>query len=141
MQSTPNHRSLCLGHSENELPRVLRRLNHLRRLSNDEVEEVFTGGPRAGGADGTGAPGQYPSLWAAIESLAPNINCEPRRYWSGLSAVRLMWAQAPALPTSEREQIKAIEHGTVADEASANHCKIFISHSVCSIVYSLQYSR
>ncbi len=43
-----------------EPPRVLRRLNHLRGLSHDEVKQVFTGGPRAGGADGAGASRRVP---------------------------------------------------------------------------------
>ena len=43
-----------------EPPRILRRLNSLRGLSHEQVEQVFTGGPRAGCADGAGAPRGVP---------------------------------------------------------------------------------
>ncbi|WAT88530.1 hypothetical protein [Delftia acidovorans] len=43
-----------------EPPRVLRRLQHLRRWSYDQVKQVLTRGPRACRTHGAGAPSRLP---------------------------------------------------------------------------------
>ena len=45
---------------ENEPPRVLRRLQHLRRWSYEQVTEVLPGSARARRAHGAGAPSRLP---------------------------------------------------------------------------------
>ena len=56
----------------------------MRRLSRyEEVTEVFSRGCPARGAHGFDAKDQYPSQWAAIESIAAEIGCTPEtlRRW------------------------------------------------------------
>lgn len=49
--------------------------------------------------------GEYPSLWAAVESIAPKIGCVP--------ATLLEWVKRSetdsGMTTSERERMKALE--------------------------------
>ncbi|MDH1767222.1 DUF1153 domain-containing protein [Comamonas aquatica] len=45
---------------ENESPRVLRRLQHLRRWSYDQVKQVLARGARACRTHGAGAPSRLP---------------------------------------------------------------------------------
>ena len=63
-----------------EPPRNLRRLFSLKGLSHEhEVEPFFSRGPRTRCALGKQEHrGEYPSLWAAIESIAPKIGCVPQ---------------------------------------------------------------
>ena len=49
-----------LHDSPTEPPRVLRRLQHLRRWSYDQVKQVLTRGPRARRAHGAGASSRLP---------------------------------------------------------------------------------
>ena len=40
--------------------------------------------------------GQYPSLWAAVESIAPKIGCVPQSCWTGSSVLKSTRACAMA---------------------------------------------
>ena len=53
--------------------------------------------------------GEYPSLWAAIESIAPKIGCVPQtlHYWVKREEVDS--GQREGLTTSERERLKQLE--------------------------------
>ena len=53
--------------------------------------------------------GEYPSLWAAIESIAPKIGCVPQTlsYW--VKRYEANSGQREGLSSSEREQLKALQ--------------------------------
>lgn len=53
--------------------------------------------------------GEYPSLWAAIESLAPKIGCVPQTLLEWVKRDEIDAGARPGVTTSEREQIKALE--------------------------------
>ena len=53
--------------------------------------------------------GEYPSLWAAIESIAPKIGCVPQTLHEWVKRYEVDSGQREGLSTSEREHIKALE--------------------------------
>jgi transposase len=53
--------------------------------------------------------GEYPSLWAAVESIAPKIGCVPQTLLEWVKRVEVDSGQREGLSTSERERIKALE--------------------------------
>ena len=53
--------------------------------------------------------GEYPSLWAAVESIAPKIGCVPQTLLEWLKREEVDGGQRDGLTTSERERIKALE--------------------------------
>ena len=53
--------------------------------------------------------GQYPSLWAAVESIAPKIGCVPQTLLDWVKRGEVDSGQREGLSTSERERIKALE--------------------------------
>ncbi len=53
--------------------------------------------------------GEYPSLWAAIESIAPKIGCVPQTLNEWVKRVEVDSGQREGVSTSERERIKALE--------------------------------
>ena len=53
--------------------------------------------------------GEYPSLWAAIESIAPKIGCVPQTLHGWLRQHEVDSGQVNGLSTDERERIKALE--------------------------------
>ena len=53
--------------------------------------------------------GEYPSLWAAIESIAPKIGCVPQTLLEWVKREEVDGGQREGLTTSERERIKALE--------------------------------
>lgn len=53
--------------------------------------------------------GEYPSLWAAIESIAPKIGCVPQTLHGWVRQHEVDSGQADGLSTEERERIKALE--------------------------------
>ena len=53
--------------------------------------------------------GQYPSLWAAVESIAPKIGCVPQTLLDWVKRGEVDSGQREGLGTSERERIKALE--------------------------------
>ena len=53
--------------------------------------------------------GEYPSLWAAVESIAPKIGCVPPTLLEWVERDEVNNGQRAGLTTSERERIKALE--------------------------------
>ena len=53
--------------------------------------------------------GEYPSLWAAVESIAPKIGCVPQTLLEWVKREEVDGGQREGLSTSERERIKALE--------------------------------
>jgi transposase-like protein len=53
--------------------------------------------------------GEYPSLWAAIESIAPKIGCVPQTLNEWVKADQVDNGKREGLTTSEREQLKALQ--------------------------------
>lgn len=53
--------------------------------------------------------GEYPSLWAAIESIAPKIGCVPQTLNEWVKRDGVDNGQRECLSTSEREQLRALQ--------------------------------
>ena len=53
--------------------------------------------------------GEYPSLWAAIESIAPKIGCVPQTLHDWVKREEVDSGQREGLTTSERERLKQLE--------------------------------
>jgi transposase-like protein len=53
--------------------------------------------------------GEYPSLWAAIESIAPKIGCVPQTLHEWVKRDEVDSGQREGVTTSERERIKTLE--------------------------------
>jgi transposase len=53
--------------------------------------------------------GEYPSLWAAVESIAPKIGCVPQTLLEWVKRWEVDSGQREGLSTSEQERIKALE--------------------------------
>ena len=53
--------------------------------------------------------GEYPSLWAAVESIAPKVGCVPNTLLEWVKKVEVDSGQREGITTSEREQLKALE--------------------------------
>ena len=52
---------------------------------------------------------EYPSLWAAIESIAPKIGCVPQTLHEWVKRDQIDTGVSDGITTSEREQMKALE--------------------------------
>ena len=53
--------------------------------------------------------GEYPSLWAAVESIAAKIGCVPQTLLGWVQRTRSTPACAMASTTAEAQRIKALE--------------------------------
>lgn len=53
--------------------------------------------------------GEYPSLWAAIESIAPKIGCVPQTLNDWVRRHEVGCGAREGLCTDERERVKALE--------------------------------
>ena len=53
--------------------------------------------------------GEYPSLWAAIESIAPKIGCVPQTLNEWVKRTEVDAGKREGLTTSERERLKQLE--------------------------------
>ena len=53
--------------------------------------------------------GEYPSLWAAIESIAPKIGCVPQTLHGWVRRHEVDRGMKDGISTEERERIKALE--------------------------------
>ena len=53
--------------------------------------------------------GDYPSLWAAVESIAPKIGCVPQTLHEWVKRAEVDTGKREGLTTSERERLKALE--------------------------------
>ena len=52
---------------------------------------------------------EYPSLWAAIESIAPKIGCVPQTLHEWVKHEQIDAGVREGMTTTEREQMKALE--------------------------------
>ena len=53
--------------------------------------------------------GEYPSLWAAVESIAPKIGCVPQTLLSWVQRHEIDTGEREGLTTAEHQRIKALE--------------------------------
>ena len=53
--------------------------------------------------------GEYPSLWAAVESIAPKIGCVPQTLLEWVKRTQIDAGARPGITTAERERIKELE--------------------------------
>jgi transposase-like protein len=53
--------------------------------------------------------GEYPSLWAAVESIAPKIGCVPQTLLDWVKREEVDSGQRDGLSSSERERLKVLE--------------------------------
>jgi transposase len=53
--------------------------------------------------------GEYPSLWAAIESIAPKIGCVPQTLHEWVKRDEVDSGARTGTTTSEQERVKALE--------------------------------
>lgn len=53
--------------------------------------------------------GEYPSLWAAVESIAPKIGCVPATLLEWVKRSEIDSDMRDGMSTSERERMKALE--------------------------------
>ena len=53
--------------------------------------------------------GEYPSLWAAIESIAPKIGCVPQTLLDWVKQVEIDAGARPGVSTTETQRIKDLE--------------------------------
>ena len=53
--------------------------------------------------------GEYPSLWAAVESIAPKIGCVPQTLLEWVKREETDTGLRDEVTTSERERLKALE--------------------------------
>jgi transposase len=53
--------------------------------------------------------GEYPSLWAAVESIAPKIGCVPQTLLDWVKRHEVDSGTRDGVSTTERERIKALE--------------------------------
>ena len=53
--------------------------------------------------------GEYPSLWAAIDSIAPKIGCVPQTLLDWVKQVEIDSGTRPGVSTAEAQRIKDLE--------------------------------
>ena len=53
--------------------------------------------------------GEYPSLWAAVESIAPKIGCVPSTLLAWVKRAEMDAGQRPGVTTAEVQRIKELE--------------------------------
>ena len=53
--------------------------------------------------------GEYPSLWAAVESIAPKIGCVPQTLLDWVKRDEVDGSQRDSLIASERDRLKLLE--------------------------------
>ena len=53
--------------------------------------------------------GEYPSLWAAVESIAPKFGCVAQTLLEWVKRAEIDSGQRDGLTTSERERLKTLE--------------------------------
>ena len=53
--------------------------------------------------------GEYPSLWAAIESIAPKIGCVPQTLLDWVKQAEIDAPARPGVSTTEAQRIKDLE--------------------------------
>jgi len=53
--------------------------------------------------------GEYASLWAAVESIAPKIGCVPSTLLDWVKQTEVDAGTRPGVPTSEAQRVKELE--------------------------------
>lgn len=53
--------------------------------------------------------GEYPSLWAAVESIAPKIGCVPQTLLDWVKRTEVDAGSRPGMTTAEAQRIKDLE--------------------------------
>jgi len=53
--------------------------------------------------------GEYPSLWAAVASIAPKIGCVPQTLLEWVKRTEVDAGARPGVTTAERERLKELE--------------------------------
>ena len=53
--------------------------------------------------------GEYPSLWAAVESIAPKIGCVPQTSLDWVKRTEIDAGSRPGTTTTEAQRIKDLE--------------------------------
>lgn len=53
--------------------------------------------------------GEYPSLWAAVESIAPKIGCVPQTLLEWVKRTEIDAGERPGTTTAEAQRIKELE--------------------------------
>jgi transposase len=53
--------------------------------------------------------GEYPSLWAAVESIAPKIGCVPQTLLEWVKRVEVDAGARPGVTTAEAQRVKELE--------------------------------
>jgi transposase len=53
--------------------------------------------------------GEYPSLWAAVESIAPKIGCVPSTLLDWVKQAEVDVGTRPGVSTSEAQRVKELE--------------------------------
>ena len=90
----------------------------MRRWSHEEQEDhpqVFPRSARTRCPHAAEHRGEYPSLWAAIESIAPKIGCEPQTLHDWVRKHEIDTGMRDGVTSDERERLKALgarEQGT-----------------------------
>ena len=89
--------------------RFLRRLNTLRGLSHEEVDKFSPEVRERAVRMVQEHCGEYPSLWAAIESIAPKIGCVPQTLHEWVKRVEVDTGVREGVTTSEAQRMKELE--------------------------------
>lgn len=53
--------------------------------------------------------GEYPSLWAAVESIAPKIGCVPQTLLEWVKRTEIDAGARPGITTAEMQRLKEVE--------------------------------
>jgi len=53
--------------------------------------------------------GEYPSLWAAVESMAPKIGCVPQTLLGWVKQAEVDVGARPGVSTTEAQRVKELE--------------------------------
>ena len=53
--------------------------------------------------------GEYPSLWAAVESIAPKIGCVPQTLLEWVKRAEIDVGERPGTTTAEAQRLKELE--------------------------------
>lgn len=81
----------------------------MRRWSHEEVIEVFTAVRERALRLVQEHRGEYPSLWAAIESIAPKIGCVPQTLMEWIAHADVDGGAGQGTMTAEHDRLKALE--------------------------------
>jgi transposase len=80
--------------------------------------------------------GEYPSLWAAVESIAPKIGCVPQTLLDWVKREEVGGSQRDGLTISERDRLKQLERENKelrrANEILKTASAFLSKHRVCS---------